>query len=277
MSIKGIDKTIKNIKEQKIGNTQKKVLLVEGSDDVSSLDLLLPKVAEQWGEKWVLAEAGNKSAVLEIIKREPSWLGLVDRDEWGDDKISQLEQEQNNICFLPRYCIENYLIVPSELWQALPDKQKAKIDGGYDQFNASLLNDLAKWVKHGVLWSVVNPLWEGLRSLGFKEALLRADIAGDETEIKKILGEWHEFLNPDQIWSRYQTKLQEVEAKPSDDQLKFYVHGKQFYEQVVNTVLNRLLGQKSAQDRQFSIIRTLPAIDDLNVIWNKMTSHVGVD
>lgn len=268
--MKGIDKKIRDIKEQKIGNSQKKALIVEGIDDVRSFELFLSKNAPDWSSQWVLAEAGNKSAVLKMLEKESDWLGVIDRDEWDEEKIVQLGDEKGNLSFLPRYCIENYLIIPSELWAALPTKQKAKIQNGEEDLSARVLNDFEKWVKHGVLWSVINPLWEGLRSLGFKEALLEVDIATNDAEIQRILGDWHDFLNPDQIWQLYLSKLQEVEEKTVEEKLKLHVHGKYFYQQVVNPALNELLGQKSAEERQFAILRTLPVTTDLNPLFRKM-------
>lgn len=275
--MKGLDKKIREIKEQKIGNSQRRALIVEGSDDVRTFEVLLEKLEPNWSHQWVLAEAGKKSAVLEILAQEPTWIGVVDRDEWDEEKITQLAQEGANIWFLPRYCIENYLIIPSELWEALPDKQQAKIAGGFNQFNAAILDALDQWVKHGVLWSVINPLWEGLRSLGFKEALLDVAIAEDNQQIQRILTEWHRFLDPDAIWQRYQEKLADVVAKDTDEKLKRHVHGKLFYEGVVNPVFNRLFGQKSADERQLAIVRTLPIMTDLRPLLQKMGFGVGAE
>lgn len=273
--MKGIDKKIQEIKEQKVGNSQKRVLLVEGSDDLRSFELLLSKIDPSWSISWALAPAGKKSAVIEMLTKEPDWLGIVDRDEWDEEKIAQLTTEKSNLLFLPRYCIENYLIVPSELWDALPDKQKAKVPEGLARLENLIFLDKDKWVQHGVLWSVINPLWEGLRSLGFKEALLDIAVVTNDAEIRRILGDWHAFLNPDDIWQRYQQKLADVNTKPDEEKLRRYVHGKYFYEQVVNPVLNQLLGQKSADERQFSILRTLPTVTDLNLLVNKMGLNVG--
>lgn len=266
----GFDRKIREIKEQKIGNNPRRALIVEGSDDVRSFELLLAKINTDWRNQWVLAEAGKKDAVLDIIEKEPTWLGIVDRDEWSEDKIVQLEIERANLFFLPRYCIENYLIIPSELWQALPAKQKAKVHGGFDQLSSAILSELDRWVKHGVLWSVINPLWEGLRSLGFKESLLNVDIVENNDEIQKTLRDWHAFLNPDDIWISYQTRLSDIETKTIDEKLKLHVHGKYFYEKVVNPTLNSLLGQKSSNDRQLSIIRTLPVMTELHPLIIKM-------
>lgn len=128
--MKGIEKKIREIKEQKIGNSGRQVLVVEGSDDVEAFELMLEKLAPEWSRGWVLAEAGKKSAVLEIVRREPTWAGVVDRDEWADEKNEELEAELRNLAVLPRYCLENYLIVPSELWAALPLSKRQRFPVG---------------------------------------------------------------------------------------------------------------------------------------------------
>lgn len=264
------DDRIKDIREQQIGNSAKRALIVEGADDVDAFQSFLGKVYRDWEQSWVVAEAGKKTEVLAIIRKEPDWIGVVDRDEWSAPKIADLETELTNLWFLPRYCIENYLLVPEELWGALPGNQQNKIAGGLAQLNQSIANNLDRWRCHGVLWSVINPMWEGLRSLGFKEALLDPAIATNEAEIKAKLQEWHDYLEPDQIWQNYQDALTQVVQLPVDEQLKRVIHGKYFYEQMVNPLLNQLLGQKSVTDRQRAIFRYLPVPNDLTPLWQKM-------
>lgn len=265
-----ITERIKKIKEVQIGNSAKRALIVEGADDVDAFQSFLGKAYRGWEQSWVIAEAGKKTEVLAIIRKEPNWIGVVDRDEWSAQKIADLETVQANLWFLPRYCIENYLLVPEELWGALPENQRNKITGDLEKLTQSITNDLARWRCHGVLWSVINPMWEGLRSLGFKEALLDPAIATNETEIKAKLQEWHDYLEPNPIWQSYQDALAQAVQLPVDEQLKRFIHGKYFYEQVVNPLLNQLLGQKAATERQKAIFRTLPVPDDLGPLWQKM-------
>lgn len=264
------DDRIKKIREEKIANSAKRALIVEGADDLDAFQSFLGKARPGWEQKWVIAEAGKKTEVLAIIRKEPDWIGIVDRDEWSVPKIADLTTELPNLWFLPRYCIENYLLISDELWGALPEKQRNKIAGGLTQLTQSISNDLTRWLCHGVLWSVINPMWEGLRSLGFKEALLDPAIATNEAEIKAKLQEWHDYLEPEQIWQNYQVALGRVVQLPVDEQLKQVIHGKYFYEQVVNPLLNQLLGQKAATERQRAIFRTLPVPDDLGPLWQKM-------
>lgn len=264
------DDRIQEIREQKIGNTRKRALIVEGTDDSHAFKSFLNKVYPDWETIWVVAEAGKKTEVLAIVKKEADWIGIVDRDEWTQQEIDDCENQISNLCVLPRYCIESYLIVPDELWRALPPKQQAKIVGGKEALNQTIKTDLERWRCHGVLWSTVIPLRRGLRSIGFIEALLDPNIATNEAEIKQKLTEWHDFLEPDQIWQQYQQELADVAGQSENKQFKHCFHGKLFYEQVVHPLLNNLLGQKSASKHQQDIFRTLPVPDDLTPLWQKM-------
>ncbi|MCW7555578.1 DUF4435 domain-containing protein [Endozoicomonas gorgoniicola] len=268
---KASSRCIREIEEEMIGNTGHRVLLVEGTDDVAAFSVWMTKsFGAEWENKWVVAEAGKKSLVLEILQEKPHWLGVIDRDEWSSDRIAELEAGQENLWVLPRYCIENYLIVPEELWQALPPIQQSKVQGGFHVFKELLTDDLTRWIKHGALWSVVNPLWEGLRSLGFKEALLSPDIVTDDAAVQQKLTEWHDFLEPVDIFNNYQQRLQEAQSLEVAEQLSRFVHGKKFYDTVVNSVLNDFLGQERAARRQTDIINSLLVPDDLHPLWEKM-------
>jgi hypothetical protein len=245
-------------------------LILEGTDDIAAFENFLTKVHPDWENTWVLAGAGKKIEVLAILEQEANWMGVVDRDEWSADKIETYQTEFSNLWVLPRYCIENYLIVPAELWLAIPGKQQTKIAGGLQILDQAIKADLERWRCHGVLWSVINPLWEGLRGMGFKEALLDPAIATNADEIRHKLAEWHDYLEPDQIWQQYQQALAQATQLNADEQLKYYIHGKHFFAQIVTPVLNQLLIQESADQRQQKIFRTLPLPADLDPLWQKM-------
>ncbi|MEA3340596.1 MAG: hypothetical protein U9R15_11570, partial [Chloroflexota bacterium] len=175
----------------------------------------------------------------------------------------------SNLLVLPRFCLENYLIVPDELWAAFPTTRQDRITGGLAQLRTELLVEKDKWIRHGVLWSVINPLWSGLRALGFKEALLDVTVAQDDNEIKRTLDEWHDYLEPQNIFDEFQRRLANVRQKSEFEQLSLWVHGKNFFRSHVHQVLNRLLDQSSIQDRRMNIFKALEP-NDLEPVWGKM-------
>ena len=65
-----IDGTINRIKDQQIGSSTKKVLLVEGSDDELAFGAFLRKKFSSWEQYWVIASTGKKQNVLDILAQE---------------------------------------------------------------------------------------------------------------------------------------------------------------------------------------------------------------
>ncbi|MCN5345819.1 hypothetical protein [Escherichia coli] len=166
---------IKTILETKI-TEGKRALVVEGKTDELVFTQLLKKVAPQWETRWVLAEVGGKRNVIEILSKQPTWLGIVDRDEWDNAQLNHRQQQLPNLLVLPRFCIENYLVVPSELLPGLPPKQRAKLPGesaaAIEAITSSITANLESWIQFGTAWAIINPLWDELRSLGFNRDLL---------------------------------------------------------------------------------------------------------
>ena len=84
-----LDDLQNKIKQQSIGATGRRVLLVEGPDDEQAFRAWLGKVSVSWENQWVIAIAEKKSNVLGLLEREANWIGVVDQDEWTADVIEQ--------------------------------------------------------------------------------------------------------------------------------------------------------------------------------------------
>lgn len=263
------------IRQELVGSQPKRVFLVEGADDKAALRILFERFAPGWEQHWAIAEAGNKRQLLELLALEPEWLGLVDRDEWDQATISNRMAEQQNLMVLSRFCLENYLINPSELWQAVPPMRQAEVPGGEAALRGEIEGYLTHYRRHGALWKVVTPLWSGLRALGFKEALASEEsvsTAQDTAAIKRILSEWDALLDPARIFCDFEEQLRVAEASTIDLQYSCWVHGKIFWQAVVNPAMNRLLGQMGADERRKKILRKLPQPMDLQPILDRLTS-----
>jgi len=272
--MKGWEKRRREIKEELIGQTGKRGLLVEGTDDVSFFRILLSrKLGAEWESDWVLADVGSKKIVTDILAQETDWLGIVDRDEWTDEVIDAKQDELENLFVLHRFCIESYAVDPDDLWEALPQKMEGKVAGGLEVLTSEIMRDKGKWLRHGVLWSETNPLWSGLRALGFKEKLLDFDVAQDDDIIRETLKEWHGYLNPDQIFQSFSDKLNQVSRLPVKDHLHRWIHGKQFFLEHVHPVLNKYLGQSDAQSRMIDLFRSLALPEDLEPLWSRIKSE----
>jgi hypothetical protein len=265
-----IDDRIEKIKIQLIGNTGARVFLVEGPDDVDAYRIFLDKKFPGWEAKWHLVPAGNKSDVVDMARKEPDWLGLVDCDEWTEDEMAAYTSACPNLKILPRFCLESYLIDPAELWQAFSEKQRLKIPGGEAQLRHELLADLQAWIRHAALWHGVRPLWRQLRILGFPDSVLASHPMLDDDTLRLRLRSWHELLNADAVLARVHAIEANLASEDESTVFTKWLYAKNFYPRVVHQVLNRLLGQESEKKRRLDLLRgrTVPA--DLDMLWQAM-------
>lgn len=272
-----IDDFICDLEEQEMGVIKKRVLIVEGDDDITAFESFLAKHNGDWEESWLIAPAGKKTNVIKVLQKRPNWIGVVDADEWLPEMIAQKQREVSNLWVLPRFCIESYLAVAAELWQAIPESMQSKIPDGLDEVNRRINENLEQWVKHGVLWWVINPLQDGIQRLGFKDALLNFRVAQDEEVIRVKLKEWYDFIEPDALLQKYHAKLTEIAALPREQQIRHWIHGKLFFQQVVNKVLNDLLDMRiagedyrAAKKMKALLFNHCPVPADFNPLWQKM-------
>ena len=267
----GWTKYHQNIQAQ-LGALPRRVLVLEGSDDKTFIESLLTRRQPgAWQASWVLGEAGGKGNVLKILAHEPTWQGLIDRDEWtSKDVLAQQAAFPNRLHVLPRYCMESYFVVPEELWLMLDSTQQARVPGARPAFDAPLLSPLPQWVRHGALWHAINPLWAGLKSMGFQDDLLDfTNAQQNETAIAGKLQQWHTYLDPQPILLAFQTNLSTAQTATSVTQLTQWVHAKKFFEQHANQTLCSLLGV-SSQPPKVTLAKlqqrmALPT--DLQPIW----------
>ncbi len=270
MKVKGAETKRREIIEEFVGKTGKRVFLVEGESDRDAFsEMLEKKLGSELEKKWLVAPAGGKRMVIGILSRQPDWIGLVDRDEWTMETISQITRDVSNLHILPRFCLENYVVEPGELWRALPKNQRDKIDGGLERLRKEILVDLGKWIRHGVLRTVITPLWDGLIARGFQGELLDFENAQDDEKIKGKLEEWHHFLRPDVIFGKFKERLHEVREKPPFEQITRWVDGKEFFRVRVYKALNRLLGQQSEKAVIRQLFSRIDPPEDLDSLWGK--------
>ncbi len=261
----------KRIRETRVGAQQKRVFLVEGTDDVNAWRILLQRFVPDWERRWAIAPAGNKRQLLDLLKLEPDWLGLVDRDEWDDAAIAAHRQERSNLMVLPRFCLENYMIDPAELWPAIPPHRQAAVAGGQTAFAAMIEKALPKYIRHATLWAVVTPLWSGLRAVGFKEALASEqslETAQDDNAVQQILDAWDRLLDPQRIFSEFQAQLAVARMASVGEQYARWVHGKLFWGQAVNPIMNTLFGQTKMGERRLAILHQIPKSADLQPVFD---------
>lgn len=265
-----LDERIAQIKTELVGATDVKVLLVEGTDDVDAMRIFLDRKFSGWEKAWHIQPAGGKRQVLDMLRKESNWLGLVDRDEWSVADVARHAGNHANLLVLPRFCLESYLIDPTELWQAFPEKQRQKIAGGLPQLHAEIFQNKAEWLRHAALWHVIRPLWRNLRDMGFPDDVLPTPpVPSDEALLAKLT-EWHTALDAAVILSKVKELEVSLAVEPDASLCAQWIYSKKFYPEVVHRTLDMLLGQKPAKDRRISILRTLPIPADLGPLWQRM-------
>lgn len=262
---------IAQIKAEQVGQTGKRVLLVEGTDDADAYRIFLGNKFPQWEQAWAVAHMGNKKQVLAGLALEPSWLGLVDRDEWSEEDQTRYRAMYPNLQVLPRFCLESYLINPAELWQAFPPKQQAKIQGGEPVFRTALLASINDWIRHAALWHGVRPLWQQLRNAGLPDEVSRKPPTPTDQELWAFFEAWRGLLvDADTLLARVHALEAQMQAMDVETVCLQWLHAKDFYAEVVHRVLDEMLGQKSAKERRLAIFRTRQVPADLDVVWQAM-------
>lgn len=261
---------LESIKSEAAG---RKVIVVEGKLDHDAFQLIFERkfreIGKDFGDLFHLVDADGKAQVLKTLKIKQDWIGIVDRDTWDDDKVAGAKEGRSYLIVLERYCIENYMIIPDELWEAIPGELKARINGGLDDFNRELLKDLNKWLRHGVLWHIIEPLFYGLREEGFHNELLEnVEKTVTDDEIRKTLTRWHHFLSPDGILERFNKKLREVMALSDEEKLKRWIVGKEFFTNVVHPYFCKTFGQRSVKEHRKIIWENLSISHDFDFMWD---------
>jgi hypothetical protein len=223
----------------------KPVLLVEGDDDVVLFRHFLNQHAPGWDLRLYLASAGSKQhTITGVTVHRPDWIGIVDQDEWDPADVQAGVAPWPRLHVLPRFCIESYFCHPTELWAALPPGPQARVSNDPQALAAPIMERLPAWVAHGAMWRVLRQLYHATR---LPDALEREPVT-DETEIRRILEEWHARLAPEQVLSQYHRELEAARRLSPDEQLTHYIHGKKFYHMVVVQILDRLFSGRGAED-----------------------------
>ncbi len=173
---------------------------------------------------------------------------------------------------LPRFCLESYLVSPSELWAAFPPKQQAKVEGGEAAFRNDLLAFQAEWIRHAAVWHAVRPLWQKLQKAGFADVASKKppNIPNDEELLETFRG-WSALLgNADKLLENVQGLESKMKNLDADELCRNWLHAKHFYAEAIHPLLDKMLGQKPAKERRLSIFRSRQVPPDLDVVWQRM-------
>ncbi|HLP47001.1 MAG TPA: DUF4435 domain-containing protein, partial [Candidatus Kapabacteria bacterium] len=252
---------------QEIGsNSRKVVILVEGKDDKTAYELLFQNKYSNWEYLFSFHPVTGKDNVIKELENSPDFIGIIDKDEWWEEDIEKNKQKLSNLIVIPRYCMESYLVVPEEIWAALPGIQKEKIK--YDDFRDAILENIEAWTKYAALWHAIQPLYYKLKDSGFnQELLIQDDRILDEEFIRATLNKWHGILDPEKAFNNYRALLSQITALSHREKLQKWIHGKEFWEKHVSQKLVKFFGQKSQKEYLREIWELLEIPGDWADIW----------
>ena len=241
----------------------KKVLLVEGTGDISFLTLMLDKPPlrdENVLVDWVLTPAGGKDAVLRTIREQPDVCGMVDRDAWDEEECEKLQRKYPNLYILPRFCIENFLVCPDELEAAIP---------GFGRLSSIISGEIPRAIRHACLWRAAQPLYEELLQAGFNRALLRYP-PPKEQEMQMLLHGWQSLLSPENVEKRMDDSFARMKVLPDALVLRRFVHGKVFWRGCVEDLVAKFYPDKKNDELKREVYKRISLPQDLEVFLRKI-------
>lgn len=253
----------------------KRVLVVEGTTDIDFLTWMFdkpPLKAENLHTRWVIGDAGGKSAVLRMLSKKPKWVGLVDRDAWGEGEFEAARKRYPNLFFLPRYCIENYLVDPRLIGQLLGDPRNAGRREALRAAQRHIQGQEQHAVRHGSLWRAVQPLQEALQELGFSSTLLRYRLPDDE-QVRQILISWSELMDWRRVYAQYEAFGETAAAMTRGKALAVWVHGKMFWQNVVGPALCEAMGEDSTDRLARRLFRSMELPGDVLALVRRMIRY----
>ena len=205
-------------------------------------------------------------AVVDVMADDLARIGVGDQAQ-----VQRAAQQYHNLFVLPRFCIESYLIVPKEIWSALPTKQRSKLPNGFADLNQDIRDNLGVWIRHAALWQVIHPLYQQMRRADNRDNILSHPLqAPDQQKLLQILQDWLEGFDPQAIAKQVDATEQALLALPPDALFTQHLYAKKFYPMVVHHALNHRLGQRPEQERVQALFRFLPLPADLEPLWARM-------
>lgn len=253
MSLKGLTQDIDVLRSSywdmiTQASAGRKLLLVEGDDDKRVVEQLLEAVSPFWTTKTHVGAAGDRDRVLRKLEANPDWYGLVDRDVWDDAQIAEKKAELPNLEVTRGWCIENHFCHPADVESALslaPGTIQAEVDRVLDG-----------WIRYGSIWWTLQRVREGIVSRLPSSKLGHpihdpCDLDGDARALRERLQGYQALSGTrdvEALIAGIRARKREVDAWPARDKIERGLHGKLLFKEVIARALNRVIGQRDADD-----------------------------
>lgn len=222
----------------------RRLLLVEGDDDKAVVEELLRTLDPLWQGKVHVGAAGDRDKVLGKVAKKADVLGLVDRDVWDEEDVTQ--RATANLVITSGWCMENHFCAPAPL-EAMFSLPAGSLVGPVE----AAANG---WIAHGSIWWTVqrlrNRIGAALPSihLGHPGKDSGALIA-DESELRRHLSGYVSVLGSssvDHLIQAIQDRHRAISSLPLAEAIERGIHGKRFFMEVISPSLSRVIGQRDA-------------------------------
>jgi hypothetical protein len=127
-----------------------KTVYVEGPDDV--------RILQAWHPNIQFTSAGGKDSVERSVQQHPACHGLKDRDFADDAMVAASLAAGSRLALMHRYCIENYLLEPEIIAEAVRAMPAAASSLTTWTDEAFVRGQLAEWAAEMALYAAANSI-----------------------------------------------------------------------------------------------------------------------
>lgn len=223
----------------------KTVILVEGDDDADVLETVFRARRRTWDVTTRIVAAGGRLQLLARLGTFPNVHGLIDRDTWTDDEVTQAKHRYPGLHVTDGWCLENLFLSPRWLRSSYPGVA------------AEIAPERERWVRAGALWWSLQRAREAQQSwqeaLGWSYGAPRADL--DLSSGSRLAATLSAMIPEDvrrlasfdarEIGHAFDARCRDLLASDEEAQWRAGVHGKCAFQRLLLPALTKALGQRS--------------------------------
>lgn len=229
---------------------QKTVILVEGEDDRSTLEVILDATrGPRWRARVHIVAAGGHKKVLEKRVLFPHSHGLIDRDVCSDHEVDSLRTNDVFLHITHGWCLENVFLDPTFLQKHFP------------HVFADISNSRERWVRAGAVWWTLQRAheryhrwWDTLRSSPYGQPRDDFDPSTATEFSARFPVAPATPVNVAELAQEFESRLHAVEAMSDADQWRLGVHGKEAFRHLLVPSLERRIGGANWRKKLADII-----------------------
>ena len=220
----------------------KRILLVEGRNDLSIYEVWLKKLAYPgfFTTKVVLEAVGGKPAVITALQwfrdhggNPQNLFGLVDRDEWDAAGVAAQTAALPQLRVVAgRDCLESYFADPDEIEPSLQVENPAYASQ-FPAFRTYLEAALADWLSHWALYTTTERVKERMNAAIYPGAFHATVPIPPDADIHHQFQVWAGIIAHPQLFNEFDTLRGQAFAASRSIQFRCHISAKRFFEDVI--------------------------------------------